>query len=105
MALLLDALSGCDDEVTIHTLDNSCSDPFFYLHPEVVQNKLGIPGAAKSFTGKLASSFKKYLELRRRVKHNQIDVVVSFTSEVNVLVSMALMGSGEPVVVSGRSDQ
>lgn len=46
----------------------------------------------------------KYHALRRRLLADNVDTAAVFTTEVNVLASIALVGSGLPVVVSERSD-
>lgn len=103
-ALLANIFSANSNDVTVYTLDNSRLEPFFDLHSNVELHKLGSTRGPKLLPSKMLSSFAKYLELRCQIKRDEMDVVISFTSEVNILVLLALMGSGVPVLVSERSD-
>jgi GalNAc-alpha-(1->4)-GalNAc-alpha-(1->3)-diNAcBac-PP-undecaprenol alpha-1,4-N-acetyl-D-galactosaminyltransferase len=87
--------------VTLLTL--SANTPDAYLPPEgVLRERLRVgklPSSALRRPWYLASSV---IGVRRKVRKQAPDVVVTFIDKVNILVLFSLLGTGIPVVVSER---
>lgn len=97
-------LSGAGDSVTLFTLDDARSDPFFPLKSNVRLTRLGRYSASPGSRPRLIRILAKYLRLRREIRRCKPDLVVSFTSHVNILILFALIGLSTRVFVSERSD-
>jgi GalNAc-alpha-(1->4)-GalNAc-alpha-(1->3)-diNAcBac-PP-undecaprenol alpha-1,4-N-acetyl-D-galactosaminyltransferase len=88
-------------DVTLLPL-NSHAEPAYDLHEKVQRVSLGLPPGRDS----LASIFrkiKKVFVLRRYLRENPSDVIVSFIDRSNILTLLASRGLGIPVVVSERT--
>lgn len=97
-------LAGAGDTVTLFTLDDARSVPFFALRSDIRLIRLGRSSATPGPRRRLNRVFAKYLRLRREIRRCKPDLVVSFTSHVNILVLFALIGLSTRVFVSERSD-
>ncbi len=82
---------------TIVTMDQA--EVFYSLHPEVAVISIGEKSA-----NKLADKGLRYGQLRRLVKRECPDVVLSMPEEIGVYVLLALLGTGIPVYVSERNN-
>src|SRR5258708_37723556 len=63
---------------------------------------LGLPAGSDSFTG-LFQKIRKIFALRRYLRENSSDVIVSFIDRSNILTLLCSRGLGIPVVVSERT--
>jgi GalNAc-alpha-(1->4)-GalNAc-alpha-(1->3)-diNAcBac-PP-undecaprenol alpha-1,4-N-acetyl-D-galactosaminyltransferase len=99
---LVNHWASAGEEVTLVTIDARETD-FFPLHPQVERVALGL--TRKSHSSQfLTKNFQRVRQLRRVICTSRPDVVVSFLDFTNVLVLLATIGSGLPVVVSERTD-
>ncbi len=91
------------DAVSLLTLDDGRSD--FYAAPAGVRRvALDLASASASAAAALRANIRRVRTLRRALRTERPDVIVSFTDRTNVLVLMAARGLGIPVVVSERID-
>lgn len=100
VSILADAWVRKGHIVSVFTFDNKRSDSFYVLPAAIEFSKFGISGGAS----RPSSLIKKYSSFRKHLRHRPYDVLVSFTSEMNVLILAATMGLQIPAVVSERSD-
>lgn len=101
---LANEFAAAGDSVALCTLDEDCAAPFFSIRPEVRLVKLGRYSGKVAARSRLNRSLAKYVGLRREIRRCKPGLVVSFTSQVNVLVLLALAGLSLRVFVSERSD-
>jgi GalNAc-alpha-(1->4)-GalNAc-alpha-(1->3)-diNAcBac-PP-undecaprenol alpha-1,4-N-acetyl-D-galactosaminyltransferase len=94
---------GIDHQVIFLTIDSRKSD-FYQLDERITRVPLGLAGESRSWFQFLRNSLRRVGRLRTAVLATTPDVVVSFLDATNVLVLLALLGSGIPVVVSERVD-
>lgn len=90
-------------EVTLFTLDDGSTPPFFELDGRVRLKPLGIYQISSNPLGKLWNNLKRIRVLRQAIGESRPDVVISFLYLVNVLVLLATRGMDVPVIVSERS--
>lgn len=103
-ATVANGLAVAGDSVTLFTLDDARSVPFFALSTDVRLIRLGRSSPTPGARSRLSRVVAKYLRLRREVRCCKPDLVVSFTSQVNILVLFALIGLSPRIFVSERSD-
>lgn len=104
VSILANSWASRGHEVWIYTLDNARSESFYKLAGNVQVRKFGIADGMEGATRRAGSLVRKYYELRKTAGKAGHDVLISFTSEVNVLVLASMLGAKVPVVVSERSD-
>lgn len=89
-------------QVTVITIAGPTTDRY-RLNPQVNRVALNLP-REKTLLGRLLSTVRRVLAVRRCVKSRQPDVIVSFMITVNVLVALSTLGLRLPIVLSERSD-
>lgn len=89
--------------VTLITLDDGRSD-FQRLPDGVTRVALGVLGDSRSGFEALRRTAGRIAALRRSIRASRPDVVLSFMDRTNVLVLLALRGTGLPVVVAERNN-
>jgi GalNAc-alpha-(1->4)-GalNAc-alpha-(1->3)-diNAcBac-PP-undecaprenol alpha-1,4-N-acetyl-D-galactosaminyltransferase len=95
------SISGHD--VHLVTIDNNDAD-FYKLHDNVFRHSLGLAGnSSRIFSGVIAN-INRISKLRRICHSINPDVVLSFVDSTNILMSIALIGTSVPLVVSERID-
>ncbi len=87
-------------DVTLLPLNNQ-AEPAYDLR-FVKLASLGLPAGSDSFTG-LFQKIRKIFALRRYLRENSSDVIVSFIDRSNILTLLCSRGLGIPVVVSERT--
>lgn len=90
-------------EVLLLTLESATRD-FYPVDPAVTRLSLNRHGASASRLSGLLANLERVRALRRVILQARPDVVVSFITETNVLVVLACLGVGIPVLVSERVD-
>ena len=104
MTILANHFVERGDDVALVTLDDGSTLPFFDLDPRVRQQALGTAREAGSIAARLGNAWRRLWTLRRRIRANSPDVVLSFMDRVNYLTLAATIGMRTPVVVSERND-
>ena len=95
------ALRG--DEVAIVTLAPR-SDDFFAIEPAVRRIALGLAADSRSRAAAVVANARRIAALRRALRAQQPDVVLSFVDRTNLLALAAAMGTRLRVVVCERTD-
>jgi glycosyltransferase involved in cell wall biosynthesis len=90
--------------VTLFTLDDGRTPPFYPLVPAVAHRPLAIAGASGSPMAAVANNLRRLRALRRAIRVSRPDVVLSFMDQTNVLTLLATRGLGLPVVVAEHND-
>ena len=85
-------------EVSLLTLDSPGTPPFYSLSPRVRLLQLGLGDPAVPTT--LVQFFRRMVSLRRVVKSQNPEVVVSFMHSMFIPMSFALAGLKVPLVAS-----
>jgi GalNAc-alpha-(1->4)-GalNAc-alpha-(1->3)-diNAcBac-PP-undecaprenol alpha-1,4-N-acetyl-D-galactosaminyltransferase len=101
MSILASAWASRGHKVTIVTYDEG-STAFYALHPEVTVHKLRLAGG--SILKRIDNHFRRIPTFRRIIRETRPDIVISFMDRTNVLVLMAAIGLGIPIIVSERID-
>jgi glycosyltransferase involved in cell wall biosynthesis len=89
--------------VTLLTLDDGSTPPFFELDPAVRHVPLAVTRASRSRAAGLIRNLGRVVVLRRAIRASRPDVVLSFTDSTNVL-ALTATPSGLPVVVAEHTD-
>jgi glycosyltransferase involved in cell wall biosynthesis len=89
----------------VHVVTTFGRQTDFYRLPEGIGRvALDMAGETSRLADKLAGNLRRIAGLRRAIRTAMPDVVVSFLSETNVLVLLATMGLGLPVIVTEHTD-
>ncbi|MBN2139775.1 MAG: glycosyltransferase family 4 protein [Desulfovibrionaceae bacterium] len=101
---LANAWARAGDRVDILTLEQAGIEPFFELDPLVRLHALGLAGRSAGLLSAAANNLRRVFALRRALMEIGPDVVVGFVDATNVLVLLACLGLGLPVVACERTD-
>lgn len=104
MSIMASHFAEWGREVCLVTLDDGSEPPFFPLHERVAWQPLGVASLSSSLRARLWNAPKRAWTLRRRIRTNQPDAVVSFMDRTNCLTLIATAGMRAPVIVSERND-
>jgi glycosyltransferase involved in cell wall biosynthesis len=103
LSLLADGLLTRGYRVDVVTIFGAQHD-FYRLPAGVHRIALDLAGDACRLVDKLAGNLRRIAGLRRAIREAAPDVVISFLSETNVLVLLAAVGLGIPVLVTEHVD-
>ncbi len=104
MALLANAMAEREHAVTVLTWDDGGQKPFHALAPNVRHRPLNIRGDSKNAAEALSANVGRIRAVRSALKESDPHVILSFIDTTNVVVLMATIGLGIPVVVGERMD-
>jgi glycosyltransferase involved in cell wall biosynthesis len=91
------------EQVTLVTLDSVEKD-FYRIDARVKRIALGLTSESKNWREFIGNNLERVQSLRALFRSSEFDVVVSFIDKANVLVLLATLGLGVPVIVSERID-
>ena len=94
---------GAGEQVTLVTFDSVEKD-FYRIDARVKRNALGLTNESKNRREFIFNNLRRVKSLRAFFRSFEFDVVVSFIDKTNVLVLLATLGLGVPVIVSERID-
>lgn len=103
-ATLCNHWAGQGWEVTLATFDDGSTPPFFPLSPAVRHRTLDLARRSESLPHSVANNVRRVVRLRRFVRAERPERILSFMDSTNVLALLAAAGTGIPVVVSERVD-
>ena len=103
LTLLAEAFAAHGHRVTLLTLDAHASD-LLAVAAGVQRLALDCHGPSRSWTGRVRANWTRVRAIRRAVRQERPDVIVSFITEMNVLTLLATVGRATPVLVSERVD-
>lgn len=103
MSLLAGELAHRGHEVTVITLSDPDED-FFDVSPLVRRVSIGFEGDSRNVFCAAGQNLRRALALRKLFREHRPDVVLSFLTTMNVLVSVASKGLRHGLVVSERVD-
>jgi glycosyltransferase involved in cell wall biosynthesis len=92
------ALAERGHDVSIVTFDGADGKPFYTIHAGIRRVDLGIGGSSRP--AGLAETARRIIALRRAVKDERPHVAIGFMHSMFVPLSLAMTGSGIPVVGS-----
>lgn len=96
--------SAKDWNVTVVTFDDGRVGPAYRLRESVLHRPLGVARDSGGRRAAPMNGVRRVMALRREIKVQTPDVVVSFIDVTNVVTVLAAVGLGVPVVVSERID-
>ncbi len=100
---LVNYWANAGDQVTLVTIDSSDSD-FYSLDSRVMRIALDLRRRSRNWAEFVRNNVQRVRHLRKVIRACEPDVVVSFLDTTNVLVLLASLGLGVPIVVSERTD-
>ena len=103
LVLLAEGLLGRGYRVDVVTIFG-CQNDFYPLPEGVRRVALDLAGETFRVRDKLSGNVRRIASLRRAIRAAAPDVVISFLSETNVLVLLAAVGLGIPVIASEQID-
>lgn len=90
-------------DITLITL-SAQSDDWYKLHPRVKRVGLDVLSFSTHIGQAIRNNLRRVILLRRVLRRDHPDVVISFLDTTNVLTLLASRGLGIPVIVSERND-
>jgi len=91
-------------EITLFTLDDSSTPPFYDLDSRIHHVPLGIAGDSPNLLAGIWNNLKRVHVLRCAIRDSKPEAVLSFIDKTNVLTLLATRGLKVPVLVSERID-
>ena len=91
------------NEITLVTFASADTD-FYTIDVRVNRIALGLNRSSRNWVEFVRNNMQRIKMLRGAVRSSEFDVLVSFVDKTNVLVLLATLGLGVPVVVSERTD-
>ncbi len=91
-------------DIVIATFEPGEAQPFYPLGASVRLLKLDLPPVSKPIGRAIAQTAKRIRALRRTIKAERPDVVISFLTKMNVMAALAADGLGVPVIISERNN-
>ncbi len=104
MTLLANRWAERDFQITVMSLGETGSQPFFPLGDKVRVRILGLQGDSGHFLTGVARNFVRVWALRRELKIERPEVIISFLDRTNVLALLASRGLAARVIVCERTD-
>lgn len=90
--------------IDLLTLDDGGRAPHYSLHSDIVHRPLGVAGGSVNLASAILGNLQRVRKLRRVIRERAPDAVISFGATTNILVLLAALRSGIPVIVSDRAD-
>src|SRR5674476_705626 len=90
--------------IEILTLQPKGNTPSYELDDGIVYSPLSLALDSRHFIQFAANNFSRIRVIRQAIRRSKPDVVISLINRMNVLVSLASIGLGIPVVVCEHSD-
>jgi glycosyltransferase involved in cell wall biosynthesis len=104
MVILANEWAKKNWQVTLLTLDDGQSAPFFTLDHRINWQALDVMGVSGNAFAAMTNNLKRLATLRSAIDRSQPDAVISFLDTTNVLTLLATRGLGLPIIVSERID-
>ena len=102
-SLLCNFWSSRGNAVTAIAFDSPLAKPFHVLDPAVELRKIDALNVRFDLPSRAVTNVRRLFRLRSLLRLLQPNVIVSFTTEANLVALMAGYGLGVPVVVSERN--
>lgn len=91
-------------DISIISLNGGDETPFFQLHPAIQSSGLGLMSDSSGFSAAVSGNLKRVWALRRTIRTNNPQVVISFMDITNILTLLATRGMRVPVVISEHTN-
>jgi GalNAc-alpha-(1->4)-GalNAc-alpha-(1->3)-diNAcBac-PP-undecaprenol alpha-1,4-N-acetyl-D-galactosaminyltransferase len=104
MSIMANHFADRGDNVSIVTFDDGTEAPFYELRASVAWQPLGTARSSHSIFARLRNAPARILALRRQIRMNRPDAIVSFMDRTNFVTLSATVGVRTPVIVSERND-
>ena len=91
-------------DVTLASYDDGSQPPFFPLSPRVRHVTLGLHRRSTGLVHSVVNNVRRVARLRKFVREERPERILSFIDATNVLALIAAAGTGIPVVVAERVD-
>ncbi|MDZ7627752.1 MAG: glycosyltransferase family 4 protein [Parvularculaceae bacterium] len=96
------ALEG--HQVSVVTLEAVSEAPFYVFEGGVQINRLDLPSIIGPKWRAIARTLERILALRRFIRHERPDIILSFLTKMNVMTLIAVSGLKIPVIISERNN-
>lgn len=104
LSLLANAWASRGHAVTVITFEHGDEQAFFPLADGIAVRRLALRADAASAAHAVALNVGRLRAVRRAIRAEAPDIVVSFLDQVNVIVLLATIGLGVPVLACERTD-
>lgn len=104
MSLMANYWAERGRDVTILTLDDGSTAPFYLLHENISWTPLNLLKPSSNPIAGLMNNWRRIRKVRDELRSLAPDVIVSFMDQVNVVTIWAARGLNAPVIVSERID-
>jgi glycosyltransferase involved in cell wall biosynthesis len=100
MSILANHWAARDRDIALLTFDDGAEPPFFALDPRIRHRTLSLLGDSANPVMGLLNNLRRLRVLRRAIRRERPDAVVSFLDTTNVLTLLASLGLSVPVIVA-----
>lgn len=90
--------------VTLVTFDDGRTKPFYWLHPSIAWQPLGVARPSRSMVDAIRNNLRRLRRVRHAIAASTPEVTISFLDQTNILVLTATRGLKVPVVVAEHID-
>jgi GalNAc-alpha-(1->4)-GalNAc-alpha-(1->3)-diNAcBac-PP-undecaprenol alpha-1,4-N-acetyl-D-galactosaminyltransferase len=90
-------------QISLITLDDAAND-FYAIEPRIQRYAMKLSAESNGALAGILANVKRILAIRKIVRAQSPDVVLSFMDATNILACIALVGTNIPLVVSERID-
>jgi GalNAc-alpha-(1->4)-GalNAc-alpha-(1->3)-diNAcBac-PP-undecaprenol alpha-1,4-N-acetyl-D-galactosaminyltransferase len=104
MSIMVNYWAGHGWDIVLITLDDGSEPPFFALHDRIQQRHLALLRDSTGALDALFNNGRRIVGLRRTLRAERPDAVISFLDTTNVLTLLAARGLRLPVIVSEHID-
>lgn len=104
LAALAKAWAQNGHNVRIVETDGAACEPFYRIPDNIRRVRLDLGGASHGRGAAIINNIRRIVSLRRVLRNDDTDVVISFLTEQNIVTILAALGTSLPVIVSERTD-
>ncbi|MDD4953234.1 MAG: glycosyltransferase family 4 protein [Desulfovibrionaceae bacterium] len=94
--------AGQGHRVALFSFESGEEPPIYPLHEAITMTYLAINKVSPNLLASLRNNWRRFARIRRALRAENPDVVISFIDTANVRTILALLGTGIPVMVSER---
>jgi len=104
MATMANYWSRKNCTITLLTLDDGSSPPFYDLDPGICHVPLGLLHHSRTTIAGLRNNLMRIHAIRRAIRKSEPDIIISFMDKTNIIVLLATRRLNIPVVVSEHTN-
>ncbi|MFN0023038.1 MAG: glycosyltransferase family 4 protein [Parvularculaceae bacterium] len=104
ISILANFWAASGREISIATFETPASTSYYQIDDRVRIHRLDLTPVSKPRWRAILHTFKRIGALRRLIRAERPDVIISFLTKMNVMTAQAADGLGVPVIISERNN-